>query len=286
MALATTDPRRNRLDRSKGARVTRVLATAALDPASLLVAGSSPVIALVLGSRWLLLLGLIAYVVVVAWKFTRQETWRRALEEENAANRALPDPMRLSDPNLRSLVTAIRAGRSQALRALAELPDDVRGHVAFAPECLRSLERCAVRLVGRADVLGRYLKTVRRETVLGELARLEILSDRAGSDEARLQYQRARAAREQQLHALDELAKAQERLTAGLLRVVAIVEALPSRLVHLGTLSADAREDLFGDVDEHLDRMGGELHTSEQALQGVLGILEADGSTTITPPTC
>src|SRR5215470_7614767 len=106
-------------ERSRRSSVVRVLGAAATEPAALLVAGASPVVAAVLGSWFPLALGVIAYLLLVVRNALRPAFWSYALEAAPEPT-ALPDPNHVFDPILRSMVAAITNGRTEVKRLLAE----------------------------------------------------------------------------------------------------------------------------------------------------------------------
>jgi hypothetical protein len=246
-----------------------VVASAAINRTNLVVAGVSLIAAPALAAWWLLVLGLGAVAMLVAWKLASPSFWRRALAE--AAGAHLPDPLQIADPSLRATVCAISHARGEVVRVLAETPPQVRAQVEVALPSLDELEHCAARLVRRADSLVQYLGTVKRERIEDEIDRLSDLERRTLDEEAQREYARAKAARREQLCALEEVKRAYERASASLFRVVASLDGLPSRIVRLRLLDAQARDDLSADLDEELERMNGEIATAEQTLKGLLG---------------
>src|SRR5262245_15490821 len=108
-------------ERSRRSRVLRVVAAAASEPAALLVAGASPVVAAVLGSWYPLLLGVFVYLTLVIRNVARPAFWAYVLDTRPEPT-ALPDPNHVYDPTLRSMVTAITNGRAEVKRLIAETP--------------------------------------------------------------------------------------------------------------------------------------------------------------------
>src|SRR5262249_24715325 len=78
-------------ERSRRSSVLRVLGAAATEPAALLVAGASPVVAAVLGSWLPLALGLFVYLLLVVRNAFRPAFWSYVLEGQPIPT-ALPDP--------------------------------------------------------------------------------------------------------------------------------------------------------------------------------------------------
>jgi hypothetical protein len=248
-------------------KLLRVILVAAAEPAALLVAGAAPVVAAVVGAWFPLLLGAHIYVVLVIRNLLRPAFWAAALANRGPP-RSLPDANHVFDPALRAMVCAIGAGRAEVCRVLADTPEHVRAELGFNPTYLDRLEQCASRLVTRADDLSRHIKTVRRESVFANVARLDRLMQNGASDDAKREYASARSLRREQLQALDDLTATYELMTATLSRIVATVEGLPPRLLRLRLLCTEARENLLGEVDDHLDRITGDLAASEDAFAG------------------
>jgi hypothetical protein len=136
---------------------------------------------------------------------------------------------------------------------------------------LQTLEGCAARLIERGEELYRYLKTVDRGTIEAEIRRLGDLARRTTGDEVRREYERALAAREEQLAAFEEVVRARDAVRASLVRLVASIEALPSRILRLRLLDAEAREDISSELDDELGRMDDDLAASERSFRTLGG---------------
>lgn len=249
-------------------RIGQVVASATFNRTNLVLAGVSLIAAPALAAWWLLALGLGAVAALVAWKMASPKFWQKALAAASGAH--LPDPLQIADPTLRANVCAVSHARAEISRVLLDTPPEVRSQVELVLPSLDELERSAARLVRRADSLVQYLGTIKRERVEDEIDRLSDLERRTIDEEAQREYARAKAARREQLAALDEVRRAYERASASLLRVVAVLDGLPSRIVRLRLLDAQARDDLSCELDEELDRLGGEILTAEQTLKGIV----------------
>lgn len=261
----------SRLD---GPRVGRVLMKAAVDWLTIILATISVLAARWIGSWWPLVVGGGAVLAVAGARLGSPRFWRLALTSDDAARARLPNPLRVLDPSLRAMVTSISVGRGEIVRLVAETPAHIRPHVRFALTSLDELERCAARLVARAEILGAHTRTVRRESIKSEIARLEDRLGAATGEEAKREYLRARVAREHQLRAVEDILRTHERLVASLVRVVAIVDGLPSRIVRIRALGLEAGDDVLRDVDQRLDHMTGELIVSEHAVKLLAGAVE------------
>jgi len=249
----------------KAKRPRHVLARAAAKPANLLVAGASFLAAPLFGC-WFLMLGMLLYTSLVIWKAGSPTFWREVLATQQVGAAGLPEPWQVDDPALRILVAAVTSGRRDVIKVLSQVPPEVRSHVRFAVGSLEQLESCAARLVNRAEELKRYLASVERQGIVDESRRLEDLVRRTLDPDAQREYRDAKRVRDLQLEALDEVARAYDRMTARLTRVAATIEGLPARIVRIRLLDAESRDDLSTELDEELDRVGAELSTCEQTL--------------------
>ncbi len=234
-----------------------------------LAALAASVAAAALGGAWLLVAGSLLYALVVAWQVASPRFWRRALAAEAEAALQLPSMSQLSDPALRVIVRCIKDRLTRTARLLRRAPAAVRADARAALAAMRDLREHAARAAWRADELGRCLWDANLDSVEFEIRRLTEAIQHASDDAARAEYQRARAVRHEQLHALDEMNRERERLFAALQRILDTVEAIPARLQYLRALDLRARQDLVGDLDETLARLNGRLTSSEKLLERV-----------------
>ena len=70
-----------------------------------------------------------------------------------------------------------------------------------------------------------------------------------------------------EIRSLKEMRTTKERIDANLMRVVAVLGALPTKIVHMRALDAQAMDQLSGDIRHDLDIVGNELKTSEQVIK-------------------
>jgi hypothetical protein len=73
-----------------------------------------------------------------------------------------------------------------------------------------------------------------------------------------------------EIRSLKELRANKERIYADLMRVVALMCALPTKIVRLRALDAQAMEQLSGDITQDLQSIGEELQTSERVLRDLV----------------
>ena len=247
----------------------RVLARSAGGTVNLAVAGASALGAAALHSWPVLALGGAAYVALVAWDMATPTFWREVLngKPEEGPSARLPDPDSLKDVRVRDAVRAIAVARAQLERALKESPESVRSHMGLALSSLHELEGRAARLAVRGEELARFLGSADPNTVR-EGIRLAAQQAAGTRDaEARAQYESARAAREEQLAALVDIDAARERVLANLSRIAATYQGLPAKVMRLHALDAQATESMYGDLNEELGRMNGEIGAFEETLK-------------------
>ena len=70
-----------------------------------------------------------------------------------------------------------------------------------------------------------------------------------------------------EIRALKELRATKERIDANLMRVVAVLGALPTKVVHMRALDAQVMDQFSVDMRQDLDAVGEELKTSEQVIR-------------------
>jgi hypothetical protein len=88
--------------------------------------------------------------------------------------------------------------------------------------------------------------------------------------EARRHYEEARAAREEQMRTLGDIAAARERLVANLAQIVATLEGIPPKLMKMRALDAQAADDVSGDVGRQLAEMNVGLQAFEETLASLV----------------
>ncbi|MBN1207130.1 MAG: hypothetical protein JXB05_19750 [Myxococcaceae bacterium] len=248
-------------------QLPKVLGRSALGTVNLIVAGSAAMGAAALQSWPILALGGAAYAALVAWDLASPTFWRETLSGKAEGPLKLPDPNKLQDPRLRDAVRAIREAHQELERALEGAPPGVRNHMGLALLSLNELRERATRLVARGEELARYMSTVDLERVRAQIRQADEQARSARDAEARAQFESARAAREEQLAALVDIDAARERVLANLSRIAATMQGLPAKVVRLRALDAQATESMYGDLNEELGRMNGEIGAFEETLK-------------------
>lgn len=247
----------------------RVLARSAGGTLNLAVAGASALGAAALHSWPVLALGGAAYAALVAWDLSTPAFWRQVLggrpEEADAAR--LPEPEVLKDARVRDAVRAIASAREQVERTLKESPESVRSHLGLALSSLHELEGRAARLAARGEELARFLGSADAGAVREGIRLAAEQAAGTRDAEARAHYESARVAREEQLAALVDIDAARERVLAHLSRIAATYQGLPAKVMRLRALDAQATESMYGDLNEELGRMNGEIGAFEESLK-------------------
>lgn len=248
-------------------QLPKVLGRSALGTVNLIVAGTGALGAAALQSWPVLALGGAAYMALVAWDVASPKFWRETLSGKTEGTLKLPDPNKIQDVRMRDAVRAIREAHQELQRALEGAPHGVRNHMGLALLSLRELEERAARLVARGEELARYMRTVDIGAVREQIRLADEQVRTTRDAEARAQLESARAAREEQLAALVDIDTARERVLANLARIAATMESLPAKVVRLRALDAQATESMYGDLNEELGRMNGEIGAFEETLK-------------------
>ena len=251
----------------------KVVARATTSPINLGVAGAGVIAAAALGSWPILALGGAAYAALVAFDSANPAFWKKTFAGGGAGGgrpkAKLPATDKIKDEPTRVAVARLRAARDEVTEALDETPADVRANLSTVELSLEELEEHAARLVARAEELARFLARVNANAVRDDVVRLDAQVKRTRDAETRKQLEQALAARTDELRTLEELETAKARLDANLQRIVAVVAGLPSKVVHMRTLDAQAMDDVSGDMNAELERLSGELRTFEETLKTV-----------------
>lgn len=243
----------------------RATLLAVLGPEKLGVLAVSGGAAAVLHLPVVFALGGVAYAALVAWDLMgNQEP-----EAPPPPPPPLPTPESLADPACKEAVSALDAARAALADVSEQAGGDVLAHLAGPLAQVGDLERAAGGLLRRADELHRYLQAQSGDKVRRDLARDREMAAKARDPGTQEAYQKAAAAREDQLRALDELAGARDRALAHVRGIVATLEGLPSRIVQLKAKDAATMDAVGGDVSKDLDRLNSEVRLFEATLAGL-----------------
>jgi phage shock protein A len=135
---------------------------------------------------------------------------------------------------------------------------------------LDEMDGYAASLVRRAEDSTKYLSTVNLPALVNEVKTLATRAATAKDPGARASFDQAKDARMDEIRSLKELRANKERIYADLMRVVALMCALPTKIVRLRALDAQAMEQLSGDITQDLQSIGEELQTSERVLRDLV----------------
>ncbi len=238
----------------------RSVGKALYNPLNLGVAAGAATLAIGLSSLPLAGLGALAYAAMVAYDAVGGKK-----KDPNAV--ALPDPKKISDEPTRDAIHQLIEAKRDVEQALAETPADVLVNLTNTLASLHELEAYAARLAVRAEDLHRHLANAKLGDLVGEVKQLNARIESTADDSARRTFEEAKAARMDDIRTLKELKTAKDRIDANLMRVVAVFCGLPSKIVHMRTLDAQAMDQISGDMKEELDTVGNELRLSEEVMK-------------------
>jgi hypothetical protein len=245
-------------------QLKRGVLKAAFSPVNLGVVAAAGAGAAALGSLGVLAAGGVAYVAMVAWDLSSKSFWSKLAARPRGPD--LPAPERLFDPETRTAVSRIAAARAQIAQVMLEAPESVSAHIEPVVASLAELDGRVGRLAERADQIARHLATTSVETLQAEADDLASKAKRARDPDAGRQYREAQSAREAQLRSVGELSAARDRVLASLARILTNLEGLPTQIVKMGALDAQAVDDFSGDVGQQLDRINVEMGAFEETL--------------------
>jgi hypothetical protein len=258
----------SRLERATRDRpVGKVVARAVAGPVNLAVGAAGAIGGLLLHAWPVMALGGLAYLAMVSWDLVSPEFWAKISASEVLPPSRLPQPDAVKDPAVQSTVRELWIARNELGRVIGEASPQVRGYVGMIIASLGQLESHAAELVGRADLLGRYLSTVSPSLVETEVARLRAESVATDDAEARGQFEQALASRQEQLRALEDIKDAHDRVNGTLSKVVAALQALPSKVVRMQVMDAESLSAVQGDVNRELDTLNNEVSAFEETLR-------------------
>jgi|GEM_PF-1342816 len=251
-----------------------VIVRSVASPVNLSVAAAAAAGAALVHSWPLLALGSAAYAALVAWDLVSPEFWRKALTPTSAkvSIAQLGDLKNVRDPALRHSAQAIVTARGEFEQLYRGASPDVAAQLATVRASLDELERRAVDLIRAGDRLVGYMSRSDRVAVNREIERLTARARQTSDPEARSQYEQSVVARQEQVTALDEIARATERVYANLSRIVATLEGLSAKVVRMGVLDAQAMDNLSGDMNAELASMNQDIDTFEQTLRHLVAM--------------
>ncbi len=252
-------------------KLTRALVRTLQSDVNLGIFGGFGVAALMFTSWWLFIIGLLACVTYTTATLTVPKLRHRL--HNGMQIRKLHDCEDVDDPVLLHLVKAFQAGRDDIETLLSRMPRELKTSLTTTQSTLDELEHCAVQLVLRAQELTLSLKLVNQNPPSDEISRLHELLQHAATVEAKRDYQAVQDLQHERQWISDEVFQTRERVLAGLMRAVAIIRALPWRLISLRVLSGQFADTVSADLNDAWAKIQGELQSSEQTLTALQGLV-------------
>jgi hypothetical protein len=242
------------------------VARALVNPVGVGVAAGAATVAIALTNPVIGVIGGGVYLATVAI-----DAWRRRRKKAKRAKAAnvfgMRHPDEIHDEATRNAVKKILANRETLQKVLDETPEEIKIGIKQTLDSLDELERHAVRLVERAEDITIHLSKVNLPALVTEVKQLAQRAASAKDPEARKSFDEAKTARMDEIRALKDLRATKERIDANLMRVVAIFGSLPTKLVQLRALDAQAMDRLSGDMQQDLDTIGKELEVQEKVVR-------------------
>jgi hypothetical protein len=245
--------------------LSRGLIKASFSKLNLLVLGAAATGAALSESWSVLLFATAGFVMLTAIKLCNGRFWHAVLAEVRNQPIALPETSSLIEAQARTCIERIANARQVMRQVLEDIPASIRDHFGNAIGHVPHLETRAVALAGRIEELSRYLSNISYEAIRLQMQTLESRRRSTSDADSQEQYTSAHAVRAQHLTALDEIGAARERSCAALDHVVGVLERLPSHMMMVRALEAEAT-----------DRAGGESHGSVAWFEEELGRIEEE----------
>jgi hypothetical protein len=241
------------------------VARALVNPVGLGVAAGAATVAIALTNPLVGIVGGGIYLFTVAVDAARRS--RKNTKRSGTVIHGMPHPDSLKDEDTRTAVKKIFANKKQLQKVLDETPQDVLNHMSRTLSSLDELERHAVRLVERAEDITQHLAKINLPALVTEVKQLAQRAASARDRETRAALDSAKDARMDEIRSLKELRATKDRIEASLMRVIAVLGALPTKIVHMRALDAQAMDRLSGDMSRDLEVVGKELQVSEQIIK-------------------
>jgi hypothetical protein len=241
---------------------------ALVNPVGLGVAAGSATVAIALMNPVIGIVGGAAYLATVV--LARMWGRRKSSSKKPVNVFGMRDPDAIVDPATRSAVAKIIANRETLQKVLDDTPEDIKIAIKNTLDSLDELERYAVRCVERAEDITSHLSKVNLPALVTEVKQLAQRGASAKDPEARKSFDEAKNARMEEIRTLKDLRATKERVDANLMRVVAVFGSLPTKIMQLRALDAQAMDQMSGDIRHDLDVIGKELETSEKVVRQAL----------------
>jgi hypothetical protein len=240
------------------------VARALVNPVGVGVAAGAATVAIALTNPIIGIVGGGVYLATVAIDAIRRS---RKKKRRLPTIPLMKDPDDIKDPTTRANVHKILSNKATLQKVLDETPEEVKLHMSQTLASLDELERYAVRCVERAEDLVAHLSKVNLPALVAEVKQLATRAASSKDPTARQSFEEAKGARMDEIRSLKELKAQKERIDANLMRVVAVLGSLPTKVVHMRALDAQAMDQLSGDISDDLAAIGKELETSERVIR-------------------
>lgn len=250
-------------------RVGYVVRRSAFHPINLGVAGASIVLAAGLQSWALGALGGLAYGALVIYDVFNPAFWRKTYSAKTQIMARLPDAKAIKDPGTRNMVAAIAAAKSDLARAVDETPPEVMANLATTMAAMAQFDGQVAHLVARAEDIAQHLASVDIQALRSDSS---LLANRAQSTVdavAKASFLEAKAARDDEIRTIGELRQAKDRVDATLSRLVAVLAGVPTKIVHMRALDAQALDQMSGGLNAEIESIADELKTSEEIIKSL-----------------
>lgn len=245
------------------------VARALVNPVGVGVAAGAATVAIALTNPVIGIVGGGVYLATVAIDAFRRR--RKKSKRAKAANVfGMRHPDEIQDETTRNAVRKLLANRQTLEKVLEETPADIKIGIKNTLDSLDELDRRAVGLVDRAEDITTHLRKVNLPALVTEVKQLAQRAATSKDLEARKSFDEAKSARMDEIRALKDLRASKERIDANLMKVVAILGSLPTKLVQLRALDAQQMDQLSGDMREDLDVIGKEMEQQEKMVREAL----------------
>lgn len=250
-------------------RVGYVARRSASHPVNLGVAAGSLVLAAGLHSWALGVLGGLAYLALIVYDTLSPSFWQKVYAPVPKEAPRLPSPSAIRDPGTRKVVEALADAKAELARVIDETPPDVMANLASTLASMGQLDGQVARLVARAEDIAKHLASVDVQALRTESNQLGRRAGNTDDAEAKTSFLQAKAARDDEIRTLGELRQAKDRVDATLSRLVAVLSGVPTKIVHMRALDAQAFDQMSGGLNAEIESVADELKTSEEIMKSL-----------------
>lgn len=246
------------------------VARALVNPVGVGVAAGAATVAIALTNPLIGIVGGGVYLATVAIDAFRRRRKKSKRSKQAANVFGMRHPDEIHDETTRNAVKKLLANRQTLEKVLEETPVDIKIGIKNTLDSLDELDRRAVGLVERAEDITIHLQKVNLPALVTEVKQLAQRAASSKDLEARKSFDEAKNARMDEIRALKELRANKERIDANLMKVVAILGSLPTKLVQLRALDAQQMDQLSGDMRQDLEVIGKEMEQQEKMVREAL----------------